>query len=460
MIALLAMAWAGVPEESNLSATSVGAQFWQSSALAGTGKSQDVDILLGQRLRWTLKQTEAMAIRFRTDARFTLGPGDQPFLERHRVRQLGASLITRSFTLDVGRNPIQQGGPRLVDGLQFVAHTSSRLDIGAWGGLAPDLFTTLPRARYGGGPIIAYAASRLQASVVGEFLIGGGSLDRAGVLAQGRISAARTLEVSGRLDLDLASIDGLHLQDSQVYARWSPGDTTNVDLFWDAFSSYRYRNTENLDPDIQRFALRLRPNDLRLDAVLQDCLEPKVAQAVGTNLRLRPERGDTGLQAGLKGRYRFGGKEDFQLVGQAEPKCGFDDINTFVRVNPMVGLAGLPIAGTMDLSIDANYYVIDGKTQYDAGFILFWEPSDQGTFAFDTSYRLLINPYDAAKNPGGYDAPGHYVDVFVDLVIPNADFMLGTGLNVVSEPGVLVDDLGVGAFARVTKYLRGKTQVK
>ncbi|MCB9677091.1 MAG: hypothetical protein H6737_18385 [Alphaproteobacteria bacterium] len=467
MIALLAVALAGgtAPKESNVSVTSVGAQFWQSAAV---GK-QDIDVLLEQRLRWTLMQNENMAIRLRADGRFTLDvdnddprpPIEPVFFERNRVKQLGASIITNGWTLDIGRARVHKGGPRLVDGVQFLARPSTTFEIGAWAGLAPDTFTTEFRTnRFGGGPIIAYAASRVQASLVGDFLISGG-LDRAAVLAQVRASAARTIEVAGRLDMDLASNYGPHLQDSQVFARWAPVDSARIDVFWDGFSSYLYRNTENLDPDITRFGLRMRDQDLRLDAVLQNCLEPKVAHAIGTNFLLQPRSDGTAPHVSLKGRYRFGGKEDLVLNdGVVAPKCGFDDINTFLRVNPTVGLVGLPIAGRLDVKLDGNFFTIDGKTQYDAGVLLFWEPSDEGVFAFDTSYRLLINPYDAAKNPLGYQGVGHYTDVFVDLVVPSADLMLGTGLNVVSEPGVIVDDLSVGAYARVTKYLRKRQKAE
>ncbi len=454
--------------ETNVSATSVGVQFWQSSVLADVnGPTEDVDILLGQRLRWTLAQNDKLAVRARADGRFTLGPGDEAFFERNRVTQLGVSVLTPSFTLDIGRHRVVRGGPRLVDGVQFVAHPSSMFDIGVWAGLAPDLFTTEFRTeRFGGGPIIAWTASRVQASLTGDFLLGKGKIDRAAVLAQGRLNLARNFEVSGRIDTDFAA--DLHLSDANVWARWSPVEAMKIDAFYDAFSSYRYQETENLDPDIQRFALRMRQNDGRLGKILQNCLEPKVAHAVGSNVFVSPRSDGVAPHIGVRGRYRFGNEEDDvplydpndpngpgAAFDASQPQCIFDDINQFVRVNPQLGLKGLPIAGQMSITLDGNYYQIDGQDQADAGVILFWEPSDDGLFALDLSYRAIFNQYDPVNNPRGYDGLGHYGDLFVDLVIPTADVMVGAGMNMVSEPGPYAEDMGVGAFARVTKYFRG-----
>lgn len=458
---ILASAWGADLHESNVSATTVGAQYWQSSAVKDIEgiKANDLDLLVGQRLRWTLIGKENFHLRARADARFVLGvDGDEAFFQRNRVRTLGLSFLTRKWTLDVGRHPVHKGGPRLVDGLQFVYHVSKKFELGVWGGLAPDLFTTDPRLRPGGGPILAFTASRFQLSVVGEVLTAEDGLDRVGALAMARLSAARTIEVSGRLDMDLISAEGgPHLADAQAFVRWAPVPAMRFDVFYDAFSSYRYLKTENLDPDIQRFDLRLLKNDIRLPALLQNCLEPKVAHAMGSTLALQPDSDGVAPRVAVAGRYRFGTPEgDVPLFepGVTENVCAFDDVNEFLRVNPQIGLMGIPLGGRLDVRLDANLYQIEGRSQYDGGIIVFWEPSDDGVFAIDLSYRALINPFDEVDNPLGYDGLGHYGDLFVDLVVEPADLMVGAGVNVVTEPGVIVSDTGIGAFARITKYLR------
>jgi hypothetical protein len=304
----------------------------------------------------------------------------------------------------------------------------------------------------GGGPILALSGSRLQASLVGEF-----SGDRTAVLAMARASAARTIEVSGRLDLGLTSPDGgPHLSDGQVFVRWAPVGSTRVDVFYNAFSSYRYQETENLDPDVSRFGQRFLHQSPWLPNALQGCLEPKVAQSVGSTFSVRPQGDGVSPTFALAGRARFGGADTLPEPGVPNALCQFDDINGFVKVNPRVGLQRLPLGGSLDVTLDANYFVIDGRTQVDGGLMLYWEPSDDGSFAIDTSYRLISNPYDAKLNPLGYVGLGSYADLFVDVVVVGADMTIGAGLNLESEPGVIVKDVGIGAFGRITKYLRPK----
>lgn len=446
MIALLSLAFAAEPGERNLSATTIGAQYWQAPAVADS----DVDVFLGQRLRWTLFDNGSTAARLRMNGRFTLSPGDAALWKRNRVTQLGVSLIGKRWRLEVGRSRVHKGGPRLVDGLQFIRRAGDALEVGAWAGVAPDLFTTEPRMRPGAGPIVAYSASRVQASVVGEVLLAGGGVDRAGALLQARASAARTVEVSGRLDIDLA---GGGLSDGQVFARWTPTDTFAVDGLYNIFSSYRYQNTEDLDPDIQRFdARRVAAIDGFLPDVYQNCLDPGTAHLLGVDVRRRPSPDGSGLFAKMSVRYRLG--SDVEPLDPAAPACQFDDINSFLRVSPRVGLMNLPVAGGLDLTLDANLYNIEGRQQADAGVSVYFEPTDEGVFAIDASYRMLFNAYDAEKNPYGYEGTGHYGDLFVDLIVVPADLMVGIGLNAESEPYVELNEVGIGAFARVTKYLR------
>lgn len=464
MIVALATLAYGAPAERNLSATTVGFQTFRSPSLAfepppGEEKPPsleptDTDILLGQRLRWTLFESDSTAVRLRMNGQFTLSPGDDALFKRNRVRQLGVSVVNDSFTLDVGRHGVHKGGPRLVDGIQFIAHASETLDVGVWGGLAPDLFTTDPRMRPGFGPIVAYTTSRVQASVAGDVVFGGGGLDRMGTLLQARVSAARTLDLAVRADVEFSG--GPRLVDGQVFGRWSPTDTLSIDALYNVFSSYIYQRTQDLDPDIQRFDARLINNNPGfLPELIQNCVDPNVAHMVGGDFRLRPSGRNTGFMASLSGRYRVGTDVDVPDVQQGA--CFYDDTNAFMRVSPRVGLANLPVGGGLDVSLDGNLYVIEGVGQSDAGVTVFFEPLADGVLAIDASYRMLFNRYkegQPAVNPQGYYGTGHYADLFVDVVVPPADLMFGVGLNLESEPSELVNEVGIGAFGRLTKYIR------
>ncbi|MCA9567441.1 MAG: hypothetical protein KC656_06340, partial [Myxococcales bacterium] len=199
-IALLhTVALAEQPTERNLAATNLGVQYWNAPALKAAALApgdidgdgipndqdpdsknfSDLDLIFGQRIRWTLSDNGSTSVRLRVNGQFTYSPGElggSPAWKRNRVRQLGVSIVNDKVNVDIGRSQIHKGGPRLVDGLQVVAHVNNTTDVGAWAGLQPDLFTTDPRMRPGAGPILAYAASRVQASAVGEVVFAGGGL--------------------------------------------------------------------------------------------------------------------------------------------------------------------------------------------------------------------------------------------------------------------------------------------
>jgi hypothetical protein len=459
---LTSVALAGQLPERNLSVTHVGVQVYRAPALAfepvpGEEKPPsleptDADLIFGQRLRWTLFDNGATALRLRMNGRFTLSPGDAATWKRNRVQQLGVSVVNDRFTLDVGRHPVLKGGPRLVDGLQFVAHASDTIDVGVWGGLAPDLYTTDPKLHPGFGPIVAFTASRMQASIAGDIVLADG-LSRMGTLVQGRMSAARTLDFSVRADLDLAG--GFRIADAQVFARWAPHDNLRIDGFYNAFSSFLYQNVRDVDPDIQRFEQRI-VNQLPgfLPVIAQNCLDPSVNHMLGGDIRIRPQGMNTGLLASVSGRYRMGSK------AETTEACFYADANSYVRIHPRVGVANLPVGGGLDVTLDANLYSINGFGQSDAGVTVFFEPLDDGILAVDASYRMLFNRYEApipgvdAGNPEGYRGTGHYADLFVDVVVVPADLMVGVGTNVEVEPSEILNDVGIGGYARLTKYIR------
>lgn len=471
VLILALVAHAGEPVGSDVSVTNVGVQSWSAPALKAVvaadddptnDSTSDLDILFGQRLRWTLSDNGSTRVVARMNGQFTISPGEaeSPLWKRNRVRKLGVSIVGEKVTVDIGRSGVYKGGPRLVDGLQVIGHTSSTVDVGAWAGLQPDLYTTDPRVRPGGGPILAYKASRVQASAVGEFVLGGGGADRAGVLLQGRASAARTFDVSARADLDFLAGK---VSDVQLFMRWSPTETVAIDGFYNLFSSYVYQRTQDLDPDLQRFAQRIVSvgNEDLLPSLLQNCLDPGVNHMVGGDFRMRPQGTDTGLYARLGARYRFGSNAELlPEAGEATDLCILADNNAFLRVSPSIGVANLPVGGGIDLTVDANLYNIEGRQQADAGVSLYFEPTDEGLFAFDTSYRMLFNKYDPVTNPYGYAGQGHYADLFVDVVVVPADLMIGAGVNFESEPAYLADDAtpfsegAYGAFLRLSKYIR------
>ncbi|MEN0063722.1 MAG: hypothetical protein AAGA48_16335 [Myxococcota bacterium] len=421
---------------SDLSITSLGFQGFTTSSVgrANGAPGADVDFLLGQRLRWTLGDSNGVSTRALADARFTYDPqpglqGEAQPIEVHNVRQLGLEIHGRTVTVDVGRHPVYRGGPRLVDGIQALIRTSPTVDIGFWGGLAPSVFDTDFRLRPGAGPIVAWTGSRAQASVVGEVSSFDGTLDRAGVLGMGRWSMNRVVEVSGRIDVNLATADedngGPALADAQFFTVISPTRATRFELLYNAFSSYRYVSSADADPEQRRFAQRLQQLGQVL-GVNNEQVDPTINQLFGATFRAVKPGVETSPYFEVRGRYR------------QNP----DVANRFARLQPTVG--AVRIGGRADILLTGNWLQVDERTQFDVGVLGAWALSD--LMSVDLSFRGLTVP-------GDYGF-GVYTDLFIDFVAPGPDLLLLGGVSYLSEPDVDVSDGELGVFFRMSKYLR------
>lgn len=425
---LCAMAWAAPPGGSDVAITSVGAQILHSS----TVEENDVDLLLAERARLTFIDKDTFKARLMADARFTIDTDEGDQFEWNNVRQLGFQLHRPSWTLDLGRAPVYRGGPRIVDGAQLLFHPSSKLDVGAWGGLAPDLFTTLPRLRPGGGPVIGYVTSSFQASLVGEALVYDGEIDRIASIAMARGSFDRIFELSGRADVEYVGDNGPHLSDLYALSIYRPSDTLRFDLFYNGFSSYKYQISEIQDPKVQRFSERVVA--LGIDpAVTQDSLDPSFNHLVGGGAVVQPDNDRAAPRLQVDARQRFNNNE----------------LNRFTRLHAQTGVVDIALAGRLDLLADGNLIFADGETQLNPGFMALWEPGDEGWFAVDLSGRALINPeYDGKM--------GYYGDLFLDAITP-INLAINVGASIISEPDPDigdVPDLGLQGYFRISYYLR------
>ncbi len=419
---------------SDVSITSVGMQTVTSASVGpdNGAENADFDMLIAQRLRWTLGESAGgTTTRALADARFTFDPsagfnGDAQNFEITNLRQLGVEVNGSAFTLDVGRHPVFRGGPRLVDGIQALARPSSTVDVGVWAGLAPSLFDTDFRLRPGAGPVLAFTGSRAQASLVGEVLLFDGALDRAGVLAMGRVSTNRLLEVSGRLDLQLASADGgPRLSDAQIYTILAPSSSVRFDALYNAFSSYQYLSSADLDPEQQRFDLRLQ--EIQGVNVLDVQPDPTVNHLFGASTRL--EANPDGASPRFETLFRY----------RQTP----EEANRYLRLSPTLGAVRL--AGRLDLLLNANWLKVEETSQFDAGLVSYVDLTD--VIALDTSIRALSVPDD-------YDGLGWYADLYLNVIAPEADLLLLTGVGLTSEPDLDQGDGEYNFFLRLSKYLR------
>lgn len=415
LTSLLFVALAG---RSDLAVHTIGTQGVYGTAV---GKG-DLDILIGEKLRWSLSD----GVRLWADARFLVDPAtDGATFERYRVRRLGASLHLGKTTVLIGRHPVDMGGPRIVDGVQVLVDLSP-VEVGFWAGLAPDLFTTAPRMRPGFGPVIGYATSSLQLSGVGDVVFAAGGLDRLGVLGSGRWSPGRVLTLDTRIDLELASAEGgPHLSDGRVGLSTRPTDAVRFGVFYNAFSSFRYLKTEDLDPELRRFDTRILENGLA-DGFDQDTRDPYVNHMVGADFGIRPTGDDPSPVFELSSRYRH----------NPDPK------NRFTRVTARIGFTR--IADRVELDALATVRSVNATLQTDVGAQAIVELGD-GCCLIDTSALAVIDPQ-------RFSGPGAYADLFADAILENG-LAIGAGGNVTVEP---LEELeaGVAGFVRLSFYQR------
>ncbi len=433
LLGWLATALAAPPVGSDVAITSVGAQVLH----APTVELTDADLLLAERARLTFVDKDAFQARLMVDARFTIDTDEGDTFEWNNVRQLGVSLHRPTWTLDIGRHPVLRGGPRIVDGLQFLFQPTPRLDVGVWGGLAPDLFTTLPQIRPGGGPIVSYLTPSFQASLVGEALVYDGGVDRIGSIAMVRKAFQRIFEVSGRGDIEFVGDNGPHLSDAYTTATLRPTEALRFDGFYNAFSTYKYQLSELQDPKVQRFAERIVNLGIVL-GVTQEQLDPALNHMVGGGAVFQPDTGGAAPRVQVQARQRFNNNE----------------LNRFTRLGAQAGVVDIGLAGRLDVLADGNLIFADGETQLNPGVLLLWEPGEEGWFAIDTSGRVLINPeYDGEM--------GYYADLFLDAVSPS-NLAVNLGVSVVSEPDPDIDvpDLALQGYARISYYLRPNNKQK
>ncbi len=422
MIAWLAHLAAAQAVPSDQVVTSIGAQ----AALAPAIDQGDVDLLLGERVRWRLAELPSGSVTALLDARLTLDPqGTEDPWEQNRLRSAEARILSGPWTFDLGRSAVWRGGPRLVDGLQARVK-AGHLEVGAWGGAAPDLFTTRPEARFGGGPMVAFDRRAFSASAVGELLFAAGGLDRAAVLLLGGFSAAPVLELSGRLDLQLADAEGrLGLADGALEARSAPADGLRLHAIYDAFSTIRYLGTEALDPDVERWIERLQASGLS-DAFVEDLADPRLYHLVGADGRWTGSGGPALPRFGAEARYRW----------HPDPEL------RYTRAGPSAAL----VTDRAELTADLQLVLTEAQgLREDLGLSLLVEPTSDGALAIDTSARLLLEP--------AYEGtPGFYADLFVDWLAP-AGFVLIAGASTIVEP-LPVTDPGFGAFVQVQHQVR------
>jgi hypothetical protein len=402
----------------DLSVTSLGVRGDLSVA---TGGQSDLDLLLTERLRWKVLPQLPGETRLWIDGRLVVDTNGTVGLEHSRLTRMATSTQVDRFTLDVGRSPVQYGGPRLVDGLQGQWRLNRSFLAGVWGGYAPDLFSTLPRNRVGGGLFASFSSMGIAASLLTENLFSEGLKDRSAALFQLRFETLPTISVGSRMDVQQDGDSSWRVADGALFARISPNAHWRVDADYHAYSSYRYLETQDLDPTIQRFAQR--------------------AEAVGLTTGIPQESPDTTLFQQVSGRLRWRSPQ----IGESEigasllfkVRTAANGIGDYALVAPSVGLYGWA-GGRVDTAIDAALRQSGESFSGDAGGTVAFLSQGDADWMVDCSARALFS--------SAYDGvPGAYLDTFFDWGI-GSGWVLSTGAYAALEHDLVVEELSFGGF--------------
>jgi len=384
---------------------------------------------LDERLQAPLGDQEAGLTEARFDGRVGVRLMDNNRLDHTRVRELGVHLVRAKLALNLGRFDVAAGGHRLVDGAQGLLTLGEGVQLGAWGGLAPDPYTTAPALRYGGGPVVAVQQDTVQARFTGEMLSTADGIDRLAGVFDGRYEPSSRFELSSRVDLQVGVGRGngpVEPADAMLMARVDPSDDLRVTAFVDAYTSWAYLWSEKQDPGLSRFAARSTVLDPG-DAVPQDAMDSSVYTVLGASVRQRHlGSADLDLRADARLRYH----------PVAERRYG--------RFRLKAQLPGR-FSGTTDLGAEITGWVL-GDHAGATGTLYAWsEPWESLPLAFDLSAEGGVRPIPNETVLG----PSLYTDLFVDGLI-GPRLALSAGLAYSTAMDRQVWDMHHTAMVRLT----------
>lgn len=349
------------------------------------------ELLVGETLTAVLREDERARVTLRVAGRGGIDPVAGA-LRRLRVRDLTVAVRTGRVQLDVGRFSVD-GGWRLADGAQARVDLGGGWAAGAWGGLAPDVVSTAPALRWGGGPVVGWSGTSGEWSLVGEALATVDGLDRLAAVTRGRVELGRVAELSGRADVQ--AVDrGVRLADAVAVARLDPSAALRVDLSWEAWSALAYLASDGRDPLVRRFASRSQA--LVGDPwIPQDALDPTVTHQVRAAVGWRRVLdGGTRLTAGASGVARAHRVVDRRLA----------------RADARVGLGGLA-GGRVDLSLGQGVLRWPDRTAALTTASATVALDDAARVALDAQGELVLQPILGTKRWG----PSVYADLFADV---------------------------------------------
>jgi hypothetical protein len=365
---------------------------------APSSRAYGLDMLLSDTLRASLVEKPKLHLDLLAAARLNVRLFDGGRVDQARVRALELRFKLDKVVLDVGRFTPKGGGIRLVDGVQALGDLGHGVQLGAWAGLSPDPWNTMPALRFGGGPVLAWTDKRGEVSLLGEVLATPDGLDRVSGVARGRVELGRIAEMSGLIDLQAGGKDApVRLSDATAFFRLDPHKDVRVDLMYDAWSSLSYLVSSSRDPTLTRFAARsvaLAEDPWNP----QDSVDTTVYHMAGATVawdHALTEDGPTHLRLTVDGRYRHHTLAD----------------RRYARAGLRADVTGL-VDGRVDVGVGERFLWWQGHPGSDSTASVWAQLDKGGMAALDVSAQVVVQPLEGAANW----APAVYADAFVDVM--------------------------------------------
>jgi len=426
MAGLLVLGTGAGKEEVVRNRTTVGVDLTHAATTGDTATG----VLLDEKLQAEIFDGGKVDGSLFVNGRLRYGLEDQRY-DDSRVRDLRLHLDGPNWEADFGRIPVD-GGFRLVDGTRLLGHVGDRWKLGAWAGSGVSPYTTLPSARFGGGPIAQFQGDRLRMDFLGEVLVGDLGLDKLSGVASMHWDPTRRINLSSRLDLQYGGPDRpLSIADASVFLWVQAHDRVRFDLLYDGYSSYAYLWSEKQDPSVTRFAQNAVGIDPNLVFAVDE-LDDSMYHLTGGSVRWKPT--DWGLDLRATARYRYHALPERQ----------------YSRFTLHQGVTGM-LDGRLDVAVQESYLYWGGRPGWHATGLVFAEPFGETGVALDGSIQYGVKPLlDNTYIPGPY----LYADGFVDWMAPNARWMLSAGYGYSRALDLEIWDQEHSAIARITWNLR------
>ncbi|MCO4768679.1 MAG: hypothetical protein KDA24_01520 [Deltaproteobacteria bacterium] len=317
-------------------------------------------------------------------------------VDRLRIRALGVRLETPKWRAELGRSAVIDGGWRLVDGVQFLARPKGFFEVGGWLGEMPDIWTTSPAPRFGGGPILRWRGRMVQVGFVGE--VGGGAqgIDRLAGRLTGRFEFKKLIDVAGRMEIE-AGGQGAPVRFSELGlgTTFTPVKVLRVRVGWSMHAGHSWLQGVQRDPSLVRWWQRTTgaaptaptPWDLATDGPTHQILG---------SVQLKPLVGEVPLRFALRARYNHRTVERERSA----------------RVTLEGGAYSLG-GGRLDLLATGGALRWSGRWRAELGLRGWLAPDPSGPLSIEAEVRMWVG-----ANEHGTVVPTVATDLWLDVLTP------------------------------------------